>query len=58
MLNDQRRWQGTGLGLAVVHDIVKNHEGAVLIEGEPKKETMITVYLPSVDEATMHEANF
>jgi len=46
------------MGLAVVHGIVKNHEGAVLVESEPKKETMITVYLPSVDEATMHEANF
>ena len=46
------------MGLAVVHGIVENPKGAVWIESEPKKETMITVYLPSVDEATMHEANF
>jgi len=58
MLDDQRSWQGTRMGLAVVHGIVKNHEGAVLVESEPEKETMITVYLSSVDEDTMHEANF
>ena len=46
------------MGLAVVHDIVKNHEGAVLIESEPKKETIITVYFPSVDEDAIHRANF
>ena len=46
------------MGLAVVHGIVENPKGAVLVESEPKKETIITVYFPSVDEDNIHEANF
>ena len=44
--------------LAVVHGIVENPKGAVWIESEPKKETIITVYFPSVDEDAIHRANF
>jgi signal transduction histidine kinase len=46
------------MGLTVVHGIVENHEGAVLVEIEPEKGTMVTVYFPSVDEDTIHEAAF
>lgn len=46
------------MGLAVVHGIVENHEGTVLIESEPEKGTMVTVYFPSVDEDTVPEAAF
>ena len=46
------------MGLAVVHGIVENPKGAVLVESESKKETIIAVYFPSVDEDTIHEANF
>jgi signal transduction histidine kinase len=58
ILNYQRSCKGTGMRLAVVHGIVENPKGAVWIESEPKKETIITVYFPSVDEDAIHRANF
>jgi PAS domain S-box-containing protein len=41
--------KGTGMGLAVVHGIVKRHKGAILVESEPCMGSSFHVILPQTD---------
>lgn len=41
---------GSGLGLSVVHGIVKNHRGAMSVKSTEGKGSLFTVYLPVCDE--------
>ncbi|MCF8145123.1 MAG: response regulator [Deltaproteobacteria bacterium] len=42
------REEGTGLGLATVHGIIRSCEGAVVVESELGKGSRFTIYLPRV----------
>jgi len=48
--------EGTGLGLAVVHGIMKSHDGGVSVYSQPSKGTRFNLYFPVIAaEVTVRE---
>jgi signal transduction histidine kinase len=43
----QRKYQGTGLGLALVRSLAQLHGGSISIESVPGRGTVVTVWLPA-----------
>ncbi|MBU0944625.1 MAG: PAS domain S-box protein [Proteobacteria bacterium] len=48
-------WEGTGLGLAVVHGIVQNHGGYISVDSALGHGATFHVYLPTVESNTAAE---
>jgi CheY-like chemotaxis protein len=45
----KRPSEGTGLGLSVVHGIVKAYGGVIMVDSEPERGTIFQVFLPCFD---------
>jgi CheY-like chemotaxis protein len=43
--------QSSGLGLSVVHGIVKRHAGEITVKSKPGKGTTFVIHLPTVEQA-------
>lgn len=37
---------GTGLGLSIVHELIKQHQGGLLVHSQPQQGTRFEIYLP------------
>ncbi len=48
---------GSGLGLAVVFSIIKNHEGAVFAESDGVSGATFKIFLPAIPEALIERAS-
>jgi len=43
------KFQGRGMGMAAVYGIIKSHDGAITVDSEPGKGTVVHIYLPAVE---------
>jgi PAS domain S-box-containing protein len=47
--------EGTGLGLSVVHGIIKSHDGAIAVSSTPGEGTTFEIYLPKIESSKIPE---
>jgi len=48
--------EGTGLGLSVVHGIIKSHDGAIAVSSTPGKGTTFDIFLPKIEGNEIQES--
>ena len=48
--------EGTGLGLSVVHGIIKSHGGAIAVSSTPGKGTTFDIFLPKIESNEIQES--
>ena len=47
--------EGTGLGLSVVHGIIKSHDGAITVSSTPGEGTTFDIFLPRIESDDIKE---
>ena len=47
--------KGTGMGLSVIHGIVKRHDGGIRVESMLGKGTLFEIYFPALEKAAVEE---